>query len=290
MNQNLDLTPLSALLNASQSILIVLPTKVDLDKIAASLGFYLALKKNNKKAAVVCSQSMTVQFSQLVGVDKITNKLGQRDLVVSFDYRKDSIEKVSYNIEDDKFHLVIQPKAGFPAPDQKTVTYSSSGTDADLILVVGSQELEDLGEVYQQNKSFYQSAPVVNIDRQADNRQFGKVNLVFPQAASYSELAALILRKLRLEIDEDIATNLYSGLQAATSNFQDNKVTADTFEAAAWCLRHGARRAGQLVAQPVDEKEKNQSLSEDDQSLVEEASAPLPDWLSPKIYRSNTRV
>lgn len=284
MNQNLDLASLSSLLSSSQSALVVLPPNSGFDRIAASLALYLALKKSGKKAGIACSQAMTVQFSQLIGVDKITDKIGQRDLVISFDYKQDLIEKVSYNIEDDKFNLVIQPKAGFPALDPKTVAYSSSGTDADLIFVVGSQKLEDLGELYQQNKSFYQSAAVINIDRQAGNSQFGKVNLVVSQAAADSELVALILKGLKLAIDEDIVTNLYLGLQSATGNFQAAEVSADTFEAAAWLLRSGARHSQSTAVKP--------ELQPDSQTETEkeDAAAASPDWLSPKIYKSTSRV
>lgn len=295
MNQNLDLAPLPPLLSTNQSALIVFPTNSELDRIAASLALYLALKKAGKKTTIACSQPMTVQFSQLVGVDKITDKIGSRDLVISFDYQKDSIEKVSYNIEDGKFNLVVQAKTGFPSLDPKTVAYSSSGADTELIFSIGVSKLEDLGDLYSKNQSFYQEASIVNIDRQANNSQFGKINLVSLSAAADSELVVLILKELKLAIDEDIATNLYLGLQSATRNFQASEVSADTFEAAAWCLRAGARRPGQSGQQPVDQPTEPQVISQPaseevaNQAVVEETSAPSPDWLSPKIFKTTRR-
>ena len=271
MNENFDLSSLSSVLSSGQAVLIVVPANPDLDRLAASLSLYLALKKAGKETVVVCSQPMTVEFSQLVGVDKISNQVNSRDLVVSFDYQKDSIEKVSYNIKDNKFNLVIQSKPGFPLLDPKTINYSFSGGGADLIFVIGAQKLEDLGDLYEKAKELYQEKPVVNIDYQEQNTRFGKINLVFNQASSYSELTAMILKGLNLDVDADIANNLFLGIQSATNNFQAADISPEAFEMAAWCLRSGAKKK---EVKPLKEKEATASVS------------PSPDWLSPKIYNS----
>lgn len=272
MNQNLDLSELQQLLSPAKSILVAIPKNLNLDKVAASLSLSLSLVKSGKVTTIVCPQPMTVEFSQLVGVDKVTDKTGGKNLVISFDYVKDSIEKVSYNVEGNKFNLVIQPKAGFPLLDTKNVKFSYSGADSELIFVIGAQKLEDLGKLYEKEKNLYTEKSVVNIDHHPQNTRFGKINIFNPQASSCSEIIALVLKTLNFPLDEDIATNLLIGLKSATNNFQSPNISATTFETAAFCLRAGARRME--VSKPPKEKKETTSS----------------DWLVPKIYKGNTQV
>lgn len=273
MNQEPELQKLQQILSPAQRVLIAIPKNPSLDKMAASLSLYLSLKKTGKVTTVACPQPMTMEFSQLVGVDKVTDKIGRKNLVITLDYVKDSIEKVSYNVEGDKFKLVIQPKSGFPPLDAKNVSYSYSGADSELIFVIGAQRLEDLDELYASEKDLYREKQVVNIDHHPQNTQFGKINIFNPQTSSYSEIVTSILKTLNLSFDPDIATNLLTGLQSATNNFQSPNVSAATFEAAAFCLRAGARRKETHIKPPEEKKEKTS-----------------PDWLAPRIYKGKTRV
>lgn len=280
MNQKSDFSNLQRNLASAQMILIVVPLNPSLDKMAAALSLYLSLKGAGKTVTVVCHQQMTVEFSQLVGVDQVTDKLDRKGLVISFDYVKDSIEKVSYNVEGDKFNLVVQPKSGFPPLDTKSISYNYSGTDSELVFVIGAQKLEDLGGLYESEKNFYEKNQVINIDCHPQNTHFGKINIFNPQASSYSEMVTLILKNLNLPFDQDIATNLLIGLKSATDNFQSPSISADTFEVAAYCLRAGARRI-----------ETKRSFKE--KGLLEEKSETVPpssDWLTPKIYKGKSQV
>lgn len=285
MNNKIDFQTLQRALSPVQRVLIIIPQGPSLDKIAASLSLYLSLKKTDKNVTIACVQQMTVEFSQLVGVDKMTNKIDRKSLIISFDYVKDSIEKVSYNVEGDKFNLVIQPKSGFPPLDTKSISYNYSGAEGELIFVVGAQRLEDLGDFYEREKNLYSENQVVNIDYHSQNTQFGKINIFNPQTSSYSEIIVSLLKNLNLPFDQDIATNLLIGLKSATNNFHSPNTSADIFESAAHCLRVGARQIGNLSADsPADNQEKK-SLEEKKEQVPSSS-----DWLAPKIYKGKTRV
>lgn len=272
----------------AQTVFILLPQNPDLDKIAASLALFLSLKKARKQVTIACPTEMTVEFSALVGVDRVQTKLAGRDLTVSFDYIEDSIEKVSYNIENNKFNLVIQPKAGFPPLSTDKVNYSYSGGEADLIFTVGAGDLKDLGKLYQESKSLLARQTVVDIDRSSINKQFGKVNLIDSTASSCSEIIARLISRLGLPIDEDIASNLLLGIEKTTRGFSSPKVGAATFEAAAFCLRAGARRAAPRPR--LERKQKKKVPLKPMPTKVSEEKKPSPDWLEPKIYKGNTRI
>jgi len=232
-------------LTSAQTIYIVLPTKLDLDRVASALSLYLSLKRLNRQVAIYCSAPMTVAYSNLVGVDKVKSKLEGKNLTISFDYVADSIEKVSYNIVENKFHLLIQPKEGFPPLATDKVNYSYSGGQADLTFVLGASSLASLGEIYQENKDYFDKCKLVNVDVEAKNSQFGKINLVKPDLVSCSELVTDLLAVLKLPIDPDMAGNLLKGIQDATKAF--SKVTPLSFETAAFCLRNGTRSAKDKV-------------------------------------------
>jgi len=135
------------LLVKSKQILIFLPVNPSVDVTAAGLALYLSLKASGKRAVIVCSEPIPVALNRLIGVDKIQNQIGGQNLVISFEYLEDSIEKVSYNINNGKFNLVIQPKEGYPPLDYQKLSYKYSGAVADMLIIIGCQRPEELGRL-----------------------------------------------------------------------------------------------------------------------------------------------
>ena len=255
-NNNSIISKISALLGKSNDILIVLPIQPTVDAAAAALSFSLSLSKSQKQSTVACSEPITVGLNRLVGVNKITDKIGSRNLIASFDYIEDSIEKVSYSISEGKFNLVIKPKEGFPPMDTEKVSYSYSGASADLLISIGAPRPENLGKIFHNERKLFDEQETINIDTSPLNSQFGKSNLVDPRSSSLSEIVGLMIKYLNMPIDADIATNLLAGMETATNNFTV-KTRAETFEMIAWCMKNGGRREQlktQLPAQPFNAK------------------------------------
>ncbi len=241
MNQNYDreLEQIRELITKNDSGVIVLPSKATPDAIAAGTSLYLALTKLGKNVAIAATPIPT---SDMAAVDKIQTKLatGGDNLVVSFPYVEGGIDKVDYNIQQEKFNLVIMPRAGHPKLQPKDVEFAYSGGKIDFIITVDTPNLNSLGEIYQKNQSMFQSKNVINIDRHLINNNYGIINLVVKNASSTSEIVFKFLQSLKAELDRDIATNLYNGIVAATNNFSSYSVNADTFEAVAGLMRAGA--------------------------------------------------
>lgn len=263
-----------SLLASSQTVFILFSQKLNLDPVAAGLSLFLSLEKAGKKASIFCARPMTVEFSSLVGVDRVKNQLEGKNLVISFDYVEDSVEKVSYNIENNKFNLVIQPKEGYPPLSHQKVQYSYAGANADLFLLIGTDSLEGLGEIYQSNKKTLDEGKVVGFDIQSF------------QFFGWCELIANLIEKLDLPIDEDIATNLLVGIEKETKGFAPEKSGPGSFEAAAFCLRAGGHRSQlQAFFQPMMEKKTVEKKPKE----VKKEELPS-EWLAPKIYKGNTLV
>jgi len=284
MKNNLQFDQVQPLLASARQTSIVLAQKTSVDRVAAGLALYLALKKTRQAAdqvTIFCGRPMTVEFSSLVGVDQIKTQWQNKNLVISFDYTEGSIEKVSYNIENKKFNLLIQPKKGFPPLATENLQYHYSGQQPDLIFAIGGRNLADLGEIYFQHKQVFAKTALVNLDNSSQNQNFGKINLVDAQASSFSELVALMIDHLKLEIDSDISANLLVGLQAATNNFSLDKAGPLSFEAAAFCLRHSVRgQKAKPTLKPMPAKV----------SAENQPEKPPQDWLEPKVYKGNTLI
>ena len=273
MEKIASFTQLQPLLASSQTVFILLSQRLNLDSVAAGLSLYLSLEKAGKKTSIFCSKPMTVEFSSLVGVDRVKNQLEGKNLVISFDYIEDSVEKVSYNIENNKFNLVIQPKEGYPPLSPQKVQYSYAGANADLFLVIGTDSLEELGEIYQANKKALDEGRVIGFDVQSF------------QSSGWCELVANLIKNLDFPINEDIATNLLAGIEKETNGFSPEKSGPESFEAAAFCLRAGGQRPRGQTFQPTSEKKSAEKKPQE----VKKEELP-PDWLAPKIYKGNTLV
>lgn len=285
-----DFTPLQEALVSAQNMAIVLPERLNKDKVAAALSLFLSLQNSGKKVSIVCSLPMIVDFSSLVGVNKVKQKLVGKDLVVSLKL-DDSIERVRSNIDESNkenriLNLVVQIKEGYPPFPKEKIVYSYAGSNIDTFLVLGAESKEDLGKVYFDNKDFFDKANVINIDINSQNKQFGKLNLVNPQMSCYSEFVALLLDSLKLPLDEDIASNLLSGIKQGTNDFSLDRSTPTTFEAIAFCLRAGGRKPKEREIS-FDRVKKEKKLKEERSGF---AKKPSPDWFKPKIYKGNTRI
>jgi hypothetical protein len=302
-------SPVKKHLTAARDIFIFLPANPSLDQVAASLGLSLSLKKTNREINVACPTQMRVEFADLVGVNQVSHRLGGRNLTISFDYQEESIEKVSYNIEDKKFNLVVQPKTGHPPLSSKKVDYFYTGDQADLVFTIGVRHLKELGSFYHTSGSFFDSQKIVDIDTNPKPKRFSQNELII-NTASLSEIIARMIAFLGLPIDQDIASNLYLGIEKTTRTFSSSRVGATTFEAAAFCLRSGARRSPvKASTPPLPQKQpslkpmspqvsaqKKPAIPDQSSQLKTQGSSPASgqkpssDWFEPKVYQGSTKI
>lgn len=307
MNQDLIV-----LFTNAKAAVIVVPKTAKLDSLAAALALQLAFASRGKNAQV-CSEVTVSQANQLVGSGQIspTLELGGNTLKVSFPYQDGAIDKVTYNITDERFNLLIEPRSGQAPIKNKDVQFSYTGAETDIIITIDTPSLEALGDIYLENPDVFLRDKIVNIDRRFDNQQYGAFNLVEKKFSSTCEIIIKLLESLRWDLNPDMATNLYAGLVTSTNNFSSFSTNAQSFEAASYLLKNGARKvplgsqrmsppsgmastlpssrvaippAGQNVFQRQEEVVKPQQTS---QQLPKQ---PPQDWLKPKIFKSTDSI
>ena len=269
----------SSLITSANSILIFLSDKPTFDQVAAALSLYLSLR-GIKDAVVSSPKPMTVEFNRLVGVDKITQELGNKNLTIKFkNYPAENIERVSADVEGSEFKLTVIPKTGLTSPQSKQVELSSSGVTSDLVILVGGNNDTDFSSLNSEDLS---GAKIVHVGTKqllvSPNKQIMSYTL---PVSSLSELITILIKESNLNLDGDSATNLIAGIEEGSSNLTGQGVTADTFEVFAHLLRSGGQRqqkGGVKKEYPVG------SIPTTPQPVQ---SAPK-DWFEPKIYKGTS--
>lgn len=97
----------------------------------------------------------------------------------------------------------------------------------------------DLGRVNLSMSDISKVSTVLNLDHHISNQNFGHVNWVDAQASAVGELASTLINLLGVEIDRDIATNLYTAIVTDSGCFQYSNTTARTHRLTAELLDKG---------------------------------------------------
>ncbi|MEK7634125.1 MAG: DHH family phosphoesterase [Patescibacteria group bacterium] len=303
-NQN-TLLRIQEISTKCRSAVIIIPPNPLIDAIAASTSLYLALNKMGKTVSLVCSQKPQ---SDLVASDKFQNIIGAGgdSLMISFPYSDGAIDKVDYNIQGESFNLVVTPRPGFQKLNPNQVNFSYTGGLVDVIFVIDAPTLNSLGTIYTDNQNQFNGKDIVNIDRHLTNAYFGTVNYVNKTVSSISELILSVLQALKIEVDRDMATNLYSGAAASTNNFTSYSTNAETFEHIATLLRLGAVKKAFKKPVPISfqpqsvrpqptitnsmqgrnvETPKSMPIESVEKEVAAEKPQTSQEWLKPKIFK-----
>ncbi len=268
---------------SAQKVLVVYPDKPSYDVFAAAVAVAEALVGQGKEVRLVApskgEEKHTVEWD---GLNETTTEIGNENLTVSFAYSPEQVDKVSYHIgeESGRFYLTIKPQKGHPPLDTDTVEYSYNGASADLIILVGVNDLENLLQLYFGYEELYRDTASISINTYDTN--FGTQKLNISKYSSYSEAVSRLINDLGLTLSADQATNLLQGIDISTKGFQSLSTTAETFETVARLLRAGARRQ-----RPKQEESKSESQSTGTQSLP---PATNPFEIRPSSKRGSNSV
>ena len=227
----------------SESILITAPGNKNGDSIASSLAFFLFLKKMGKKADIIIEKDhINKDYSFLTSFSEIKDATaGIQKLVVSLDTTNTKVDQVKYVVEDNRLDFVITPKEGVFTG--KEVTSCVCDYKYDLIISLGAAELDNYGKFYEEYADFFYKTPIINIDHESINEEFGQINLVQLTAVSISEILFNLFKSYNEKsIDEDTSTCLLAGMIIKTRSFKSQSVTPQSLEAAAGLISLGARR------------------------------------------------
>ena len=98
----------------------------------------------------------------------------------------------------------------------------------------------DIGRVENLKKKLLKIKTLINIDHHPSNFLYAQFNYIDPKSSSTSELVLKLLKKAKIEIDENIANALYTGLMTDTGGFRFPNTNLNTFKAATYLVKYGA--------------------------------------------------
>jgi hypothetical protein len=254
--KNYPLSDLNAWLGQVEEVNILLPQKPRLDQVAAAAALSDSLNKSSKKTQILCPRSLTVEFSQVIGVDKIANQVEGRSFIININYPLKNIEKINWDDqEEERVSLVIEPKSQAPAISQDLVEFKRGDGRIKNIIALGFSSRAQLDQAIHSvgAKDIPNNLNLINVN--IDQVEFfGQIKLIDTEASSFSEVVAGVIEGLSLSFGSEAAQNLLLGLQAATNSFSLAEIGPGPFEAAAFCLRAG----GQLENKEVSQGQENQ--------------------------------
>lgn len=184
---------------------------MSLKKVIASL------KKNN---SFLVTSHISLEGDALgseLAIYRLLMKLGKRAIVVNEDglpYGYDFLPDL------DKLHI----RSRVP-----------QSLKFDCFLAVDCSDLNRMGGVYKLNN---EKKPVVNIDHHISNSKFGDINWVEPGASSSSEMVYKLYKALKVPLDKDSATLLYTGMLTDTGSFHYPNTSSFTHKAVSDLLKY----------------------------------------------------
>lgn len=236
------------LISEAKSILILLPTDPVFDNVAAATSLYLAISQENKEVNLYCPTQMIVEFNKLVGVNKIKQELGNKNLSLVFEnYNPQGIEKVSWDIDKGQFKLTVVPKVNIAPPTSDQVNISYSGISADLLILIGGSSEADFPAVSSED---LKSAQLAHIGISPLNVSTKPVSSFATAASSISEVVANLIEKTNYQVSEDLATNLLMGIEEATHSFTLESVDVNTFQTVVYLMKSGGKRTKEREQKP----------------------------------------
>jgi len=250
----------------TQNVLVIFAADPSIDELATATSIFLGLEKQGKHVLLLSPEFEMEKFKNFAGSNRVTSKLGNKNLNIIFDYNPEAIDKVSYHINEEanKFYLVVQPQKGQQPLDIKSVSFDYAGAEADLIILVGVSELEELEQLYFGYEQLFQDSALINIA--SFESSVANINLDTSGTSSISENVVDLLESLGIELDADIATNLLAGIEDRTDSFHSLSASPNTFEKAAKLLKIGARRIHRVQIEKTNiklsSKKNNQQLIE----------------------------
>ena len=229
----MELSPkqqVTELIRKFNRILVVTHARPDGDALGSLLAVQTVLDRLGKDVTAVMRDDIPEMLQFLPGLDRVAKDVaGGRDLVVSVDTSKTPVDKLKYNTRDGKLNVIISPKEGGHY-EESDVSVTSGSFNFDLIIVLDYPDL------------FYET-PVVNIDHHPSNDYFGAVNLVDLTATSTSEILVGVIEALGESLlDEDVATQLLTGLITDTGSFQNANTTPKSLTVSAQLVAAGGRQ------------------------------------------------
>ncbi len=233
----------------SHSPLIILSPTNDLGILTSGLVLKTILESRNQKARIVMpeiehiSSMFQKKYPFIENLKDIDNtNICLHSVVISLDTSKTKVHDFSYEIQNNQLRINLTTSGDY---------FSSSSINSkhiapyDLVIIVGSSSLKDLGAFAENQRDLLNKTTIINIDNNKSNTFFGTINLIDTESPSIAEMVYNIIDSLdnnQSILDEKTATLLLTGIIYTTKNFKSQNVTSKTLQIGSKLLAAKANR------------------------------------------------
>jgi len=228
----------------AQNILISFKENYTGDALASALALYLFLKKIGKRTHIAAAHfSPPPLFNFLPHIHDIRPELKTaQKFIISLATNNVNVKEISYRRLPDKLEFFITPDNGGVFKHEH-ISSHATGHDYDLIITIGTSDLESLGALYTDNTDFFFSVPMINIDHHSDNEAYGQMNCINITALATAQVLFDLLKNFApAQLDERIATCLLTGIISESKSFRVGSLTPRSLVAASELVELGAER------------------------------------------------
>lgn len=254
--------------NAKKILLVTKPSP-DFDTYISLLTLIEVINRDlQKQAELGLSGDIPARFKAALALPEIKHYkvLPPKKFVIEFKNQNHQVNNIQWNQEKDQLKFFITMGQGEFNPAGMSIT--TTGTDHDLIIAIGVNNLTELGEIYTTSKSIFEERRMIVLAKGAATITGNNVRIVGNKtAASVSEQLFALLNEAGIRVEETRATNLMAGIFSATNNLKKQVTDPATFEVIAKLARS---KANNETASALAEK-----------SGKQEEAAPKPTTQAP---------
>lgn len=183
------------------------------DSLATSIAMAKYIEKNFQQyPTVIFSGDFSNIDAELLSLYDVKEDFESKTLKITLDYKDTTIETANYYKDEENSKLVMEVKPVEDTFDVKRINYTFEGKEYDLVITVGLSRLEDLGNMYIKHKSTFDTATIVNFDISRTNQNYGKINIVNPDADSLASMLFAKFAEWKYSPDKEVSKSLLVGM------------------------------------------------------------------------------
>jgi nanoRNase/pAp phosphatase (c-di-AMP/oligoRNAs hydrolase) len=203
---------LTSVLRSADSIAVIPAKNAGVDAFCAGLAMQLMLKSLDKSAKLFYPVEVPESCKELVKESDMISSFSQRQLTVSIDYSGEHDAKAWYEPAGEILKVKLAPVSKEFDPNLKVRSRLDTGFDYDTAIIIGANELEDLGDVYNEIRADLAKSTIINLSNSSRNNRFGSINVIDPMCDSLSQLVIKKAPLWELNITTQAAQALLLGI------------------------------------------------------------------------------
>lgn len=182
-------------LHSAENVAIIPAAGSGVDAFCAAVAVHLMLKGLEKESKIFYAEPTPESCKELIKESDVITAFSQRQLTVSIDYKGQQNAKAWYEPDGEMLKVKLAPVSRDFDPAVKVKSQLDTGFSFDTAIVIGADELENLGAMYQDIRPELTKSTIINISNSGKNTRFGSINVIDPTSDSLSQL---VLKKAPL--------------------------------------------------------------------------------------------